>query len=329
MLMQGRILVHGGAGPWGEAGRLRGKGTRGLRRAVEAGLDAMAGGSAVDAVVEAVASMEGSGAFNAGRGAVLNLAGRMELEAGVMDGESLRSGAVAAVRSVPHPVRLARVVMERTEHMLLVGDGAEELAGVSELSGEVRPLKRRKWDYDDGKAAWLKSRFHRWVGDLGPPFVEPREGDTVGAVAMDREGKFAAATSTGGLPFKLPGRVGDSPLVGHGYYAMRGAGAASTSGIGEAIARYGLSLRAVLSLADGKPAPEAAEMVIAGLTTLFGEETAGVILLDRTGSPGVFFNTGGMAVAYGRSRADIISRIVKKEQTKEFSLLLNRRGKWA
>ena len=145
---------------------------------------------------------------------------------------------------------------------------------------------------------------------------------------MDGEGRFAAATSTGGLPFKLPGRVGDSPLVGHGYYALRGAGAASTSGIGEAIARYGLSLRAVLSLADGTPAPVAAEQAIAGLTDLFGENTAGIILLDRTGSPGVFFNTGGMAVGYGRSRADIISRIVRREQIGEFSVLMNSRGKW-
>jgi beta-aspartyl-peptidase (threonine type) len=326
--MKGRILVHGGAGPWEEVGRLGGKGSRGLREAVEAGLAAMGSGSAVDAVVEAVASLEGSGAFNAGKGAVLNLAGRIELDAGVMDGERTGSGAVAAVRSVPHPVRLARVVMERTGHMLLVGDGAEELARVSGLSGEVRALKRRTWEYEHEKAAWLKSRSHRWVGDLGPPFVEPREGDTVGAVAMDGEGRFAAAASTGGPPFKLPGRVGDSPLVGHGYYALRGAGAASTSGIGEAIARYGLSLRAVLRTGDGAPAQEAAEQAIAGLTDLFGENTAGVILLDRTGSPGVFFNTGGMAVGYGRSRADIVSRIVKREQIGEFSLLMNSRGKW-
>jgi len=326
--MKGRILVHGGAGPWDDAGRLGGKGIRGLRKAVEAGLSAMETGSAVDGVVEAVAILEGSGAFNAGKGAVLNLAGRLELDAGVMDGERIRSGAVAAVRSVPHPVRLARVIMDRTEHMLLVGDGAEELAKVSGLSGQVRPLRRRRVEYEGDRAAWLRSRHHRWAADFVPLSPGSREGDTVGAVAMDGEGRFAAATSTGGLPFKLPGRVGDSPLVGHGYYALRGAGAASTSGIGEAIARYGLSLRAVLSLADGTPAPVAAEQAIAGLTDLFGENTAGIILLDRTGSPGVFFNTGGMAVGYGRSRADIVSRIVRREQIGEFSVLMNSRGKW-
>jgi beta-aspartyl-peptidase (threonine type) len=320
--MKGRILIHGGAGPWEGTGRVEKAVIRGLRGAVDAGLAAMRGGSAVDAVEEAVAFMEGSGVFNAGKGAVLNLSGGMELDAGIMDGESVRSGAVAAVRSVPHPVRLARVIMERTEHILLVAEGAEELAKVVGLAGELHPLERRLREHEQGKEPYLATPDHRWIRDLGPRYTGHREGDTVGAVALDGEGRFAAATSAGGLPFKLPGRVGDSPLVGHGYYAMRGAGAASTSGIGEAIARYGLSLRAVLRTGEGIPAQEAAEEGIDGVTGLFGPGTAGIILLDRTGSPGVFFNTGGMAVGYGGAGSEPEGRIVMGEELEGFTRLL-------
>jgi L-asparaginase / beta-aspartyl-peptidase len=317
--MKGCILVHGGAGAWEEAAGREGEVTRALRDAMLTGLSAMEAGSAVDAVVEAVAFLEGSGVFNAGGNAVLNLAGGMELDAGIMDGENLRSGAVGAVRSVPHPVRLARVVMERTEHMLLVSEGAEELARASGLAGELRPATARREEYTRLKDSWLASPDHRWAGDPGRRYAMRREGDTVGAVAMDREGRFAAATSTGGLPFKLPGRVGDSPLVGHGYYALRGAGAAATSGIGEAIARYGLSLRAVLRTGEGSGAQDAAEEGIAGLTRLFGPETAGIVLLDPAGSPGVFFNTRGMAVGYGEPGGQPSAWIVRREELQGFA----------
>ena len=320
--MKARILVHGGAGPWEPARRLEGEVTRGLREAVEAGLTAMGSGSAVDAVVEAVAFLETSGLFNAGRGAVLNLTGGMELDAGVMDGKSLRSGAVAAVRSVPNPIRLARVVMERTKHILLVGDGAGELARATGLNGELRPLETRIREYEGGKKAYLESSDHRWIGGLSPEFAGFQEGDTVGAVAMDGEAGFAAATSTGGLPFKLPGRVGDSPLVGHGFYAHGGAGAASTSGIGEAISPYGLSLRAVLRMGEGTGAQDAAERAVADLTSLFGPETAGIILIDQTGSPGVFFNTGGMAVGYGEEGSPSREWIIRLEEFQGFGRIL-------
>jgi L-asparaginase / beta-aspartyl-peptidase len=317
--MEGRILVHGGAGPWEEAGKIEDEAIRALKGAVETGLSAMRGGSAVDAVIEAVASLEGSGVFNAGKGAVLNLAGGMELDAGVMDGENLKAGAVAAVARVPHPVRLARVVMDRTRHILVSGSGAEILAEACGLSGELHPTSARKEEYEREKRAWLEHPDEWLFQGLGRGTPGGPAPDTVGAVAMDGEGRFAAATSTGGLPFKLPGRIGDSPLVGHGYYALRGAGAASTSGIGEAIARYGLSLRAVLRMGNGMMAQAAAEEQIASLTGLFGPETAGVILLDRTGSPGVFFNTGGMAIGYGGAGTEPGARIVMKGELGVFS----------
>jgi beta-aspartyl-peptidase (threonine type) len=321
MKLKGRILTHGGAGPWEDAGRREGEVLPALRGGVEAGLSAMRSGSAVDAVVEAVAYLEGTGAFNAGKGAVLNLDGGIGLDAGVMDGESLRAGGVADVRSIPHPIRLARFVMERTENVLVVGTGAEELARLSGQAGDLHPLEMRRQEYERGKGSYVGDPGHRWIRDLGPRFMGIREGDTVGAVAMDGEGRFAAATSTGGLPFKLPGRVGDSPLVGHGFYAMRGAGAASTSGIGEAIARYGLSLRAVNLMAGGCGAPSAANESISGLTSLFGPDTAGIILLDQRALPGLSFNTRGMAVGYGGIDADPGAQIVKREDLAEFSTL--------
>ena len=126
----------------------------------------MRSGSAVDAVVEAVASMEESGAFNAGRGALPNLDGVIEPDAGIMDGESMRAGGVAAVRSVPHPVRLARIVMDKTENVLVVGAGAEKLSGVFGLSGEIQSDATRREEIEEKRKGYLEAPGHRWVREL-------------------------------------------------------------------------------------------------------------------------------------------------------------------
>ncbi|HXW99458.1 MAG TPA: isoaspartyl peptidase/L-asparaginase [Methanomicrobiales archaeon] len=320
--MKGRILVHGGAGAWKGEVVQEHRAIPSLRSAVGAGLAAMEGGSAVDAVVEALTSLEESGVFDAGKGAYPNLDGEIELDAGLMDGTTLRAGGVAAVRSVPHPIRLARVVMERTENVLIAGAGAERLARRFGLAGEIGPDARCREKFGAKRREYLEAVDHRWVRDFLDRTEGTGGGDTVGAVAMDGEGRFAAGTSTGGLAFKLPGRVGDSPLVGHGFYAMKKAGAASTSGIGEAIATYGLSIRAVDLMAGGLPASVVAEEVISGLTILWGTDTAGIILLDRNGSPGVFFNTGGMAIGYGGDGIEGDAAVVRRAGLAAFSAAL-------
>src|SRR5204862_6219790 len=168
------------------------------------------GGSSLDAVAAAVATLEDAGVFNAGRGAAPNGDGEIELDAGIMDGATLRAGGVAAVRRIKNPIAAAREVMEHGRHVLLAGAGAERFA-------------RRR-----GLKIISKSYFHRYkVSDHG----------TVGAVALDRAGHLAAATSTGGITGQLPGRVGDSPVVGAGVYADDATCAVSATGAGEAFLR--------------------------------------------------------------------------------------------
>ncbi len=232
------IVTHGGAGRWTAA--------RELDRAVAAvAAAARAGGhlltvgeTAVDAVVAAVAHLEDCPGLNAGTGSALTLDGRAEMDAGVMDGRDLSTGNVAALSRVRHPVHVARAVMALTDHVLLAGDGARRFArslGFADYD-PVTAESRERWarlreKVADGKASGLPRlpELLRQHPELG--------GDTVGAVALDRGGRLAAATSTGGIMLKLPGRVGDSPLPGAGTFADATC-AVSATGLGELMVRY-------------------------------------------------------------------------------------------
>jgi L-asparaginase / beta-aspartyl-peptidase len=229
------IVVHGGAG----GGVIRPEAAAnlkaGLARAVEAGRAALcAGGSAVDAVVEATVVLEDDERFNAGRGAVLTADGDIEHDAGVMDGRRRRAGAVAALRGQPNPVRVARALLDEGRHGMLAGEGAmrfAERAGFPAVDLDALLTDHRR-----------RQLAARQAGEEpAPAFGDPQPGvwtveaDTVGAVVRDADGHLAAATSTGGIAGKSQGRVGDSPLVGGGLYANDRVCAVSATGTGERI----------------------------------------------------------------------------------------------
>ena len=261
----GLLIVHGGAGaPHPDEYDHR---QSAVGRALDAGWEALAEG-ALEAVVAAVRSLEDEPALNAGIGASLNRDGNVELDAGLMEGTTLRAGAVGAVRDVRHPVDLARAVMEDGRHVLLVGQGAAEFARASGVE-------------TCDPATFLTDRqLRRWQ--------EPA--DTVGAVARDDLGRTAVAVSTGGMARKWPGRVGDSPLPGAGFYADDRGGAACGTGVGEGFMRLCLCHLAVMEMAHGMSADQVAEAAVSHLRARVGG-SGGIILIDASGRSAAAFNT--------------------------------------
>jgi beta-aspartyl-peptidase (threonine type) len=269
---QPAIIVHGGAGPIKDdslATRLDG-----CKAAALTGWRILQqGGSALDAVEAAVVVLEDNPLFNAGTGSALNSLGNVEMDAAIMEGQSLRAGAVAAVSGIKNPIKLARHVMEDGRHVLLAGEGASLFArqiGFPQCAPDSFVVEREK---------------KRWESKHG----------TVGCVAFDAKGNLAVGTSTGGIFNKLPGRVGDSPLIGCGTYADD-YGAASCTGHGEAIIRLLLAKSAVDFLSNGSEAQTAAEMAVGKLEDERIDGTGGIILIDRWGNVGYARNTTHMPV---------------------------------
>jgi len=320
--MKPSLIVHGGA--WDIPDEAMEACTAGCRRALQAGWSILhAGGAALDAVEAAVMILEDDPVFDAGFGSHLNFDGRVECDAIVMNGATLRAGAVAALQRVRNPIRAARAVLEQSPHMMLVAEGAERFArdhGVAlcDPAELISDAERVAWQIcrEDSHAA----EHHRG-----------HEQGTVGAVALDAHGHLFAATSTGGTCCKLPGRVGDSPLIGCGCYADAAAGGVSCTGYGEAIMKIVMAKTACDLLvsspvsrhdqaegenhshstihsvkADAKPTTPGGENFRAMLAArkavhLLAQRThatAGLILLDRHGNPGYAFNTPRMAYGY-------------------------------
>jgi beta-aspartyl-peptidase (threonine type) len=248
----------------------------GLERALEAGYEVLRrNGSSLDAVCAAVVVMEDSPLFNAGRGACYNADGKHELDASVMEGARLRAGAVAAVTRVRNPVLAARAVMEKCRHVLLVGRAADRFAARQGLK-----LERPDYFHTASRLAALREKR---IGHHG----------TVGAVALDSEGNLAAATSTGGYTGKMPGRVGDSPIIGAGTYADNRSCAVSGTGLGEAFMRGVLAHDVAARMRYLKDSVEkAARAAIANLSDLKAD--GGLIALDRNGNIAMPFNSEGM-----------------------------------
>lgn len=285
------FIVHGGA--WGIPDAEVADHLAGVRAAVDTGWRILAeGGSALDAVEAAIVLMEDDPAFDAGVGSHLNRDGQVELDAGLMEGAELRAGAVAGVRRLRHPISAARRIMEIGDHILFVGDGAERYAeekGIALIDNGELVIPRERARYEAMRAETLKLTT--------PDPFRQRHFGTVGAVALDAAGRIVAGTSTGGSLYKRPGRVGDSPLPGSGYWADATTAGVSTTGWGESIIRVQLARRAAELIDQGAVGPEAAVRAIEELGTRVGG-WGGIILIDRAGWIGFAHNTPRMAFAW-------------------------------
>jgi isoaspartyl peptidase/L-asparaginase-like protein (Ntn-hydrolase superfamily) len=296
----GAIIVHGGAGHIPVADRPKRQEI--LNQAAEAGLAALRDGPLL-AVERAINLLEDSDLFNAGRGGAMRLNGEVSLDASVMTSD-LRCGAVASMRGICHAISIARLVMEETPYVLLVGRAANELA--LQYGFQLEDLRT-----DRNIRRWLTARetlaplsykeqlqLLRRVGRVGEGASNGEPHGTVGAVAWADDERLAAGTSTGGVasPVMHEGRVGDTPVIGAGTYCNV-CGGASATGVGEAIVRATLTREVVRLIESGAHPQEAAEKAIAQFAQQTGSE-AGVIALDRQGHHGIAFNTETMQTAY-------------------------------
>ena len=291
------LVIHGGAGaikPDSMSEELEGEYRSALTEALTAGHRILeGGGSSLDAVEQVLRLLEDEPLFNAGKGAVFTADGRNELDASIMDGSSSLAGAVAGVTRVRHPISAARAVMERTEHVLLAGPGAEAFAEAQGLE-MVEPeffYTERRWK----SLERVKEREQKEVAARDSS--APDKYGTVGAVALDLAGRIAAGTSTGGMTNKKHGRIGDAPIIGAGTYANRECGVSAT-GHGEYFIRFAVAFDVCARMRySGESLAEAADAVIHE-TLIEAGGSGGVIALDATGTPALVFNSDGMYRGY-------------------------------
>jgi len=294
------LIVHGGA--WDIPDDATDACQAGCRRALEAGWSVLSrGGHALDAIEAAVIALEDDPVFDAGYGSHLNLDGHVECDAIVMDAATLRAGSVAGLHRIKNPIRAARAVLEKSPHMMLISEGAERFAaqhGVAlcDPADLISPAERE---------AWLRCREDSHAAE----HHRGHEQGTVGAVALDEHGRLYAATSTGGTCCKLPGRVGDSPLIGCGCYADTDTGGVSTTGYGEAIMQVVLAKTAADFLRPAASTPERAAQAAVQLLANRGKGTGGLILLDKHGKPGFAFNTPRMAYGFVSSGGSLFTSV--------------------
>jgi beta-aspartyl-peptidase (threonine type) len=295
------LVIHGGA--WAMPDDMVEAHIRGVSNARAVGWRVLErGGSALDAVEEAVVIMEDDETFDAGRGSFLNRDGRVQLDALIMEGSTLRAGGVGCVERLPNPVRAARKILSESPHVYFVGEGAERFAAehrvplcanedliipreIERLRGYQAELARRD-SQQDGRDLFESGAHHPAISH-----------DTVGAVALDRSGNIAAATSTGGTLNKAPGRLGDSSLIGCGCYADNESAAASTTGWGEPIMKLVLAKWTADRIAAGNLPEWSAKEAMNHLKQRVNGH-GGIIVLDAKGNFGIAHNTPRMAWAY-------------------------------
>ncbi|PYJ14902.1 MAG: beta-aspartyl-peptidase [Verrucomicrobia bacterium] len=308
------IVIHGGAGTI-ERSTMTPEKERayraGLERALTAGYEILKrGGSSLDATEAAVRVLEDDPHFNAGKGSVFTSAGTNEMDAAIMDGKTLAAGAVACLKHIKNPIALARLVMERSGHVMMDGEGAETFAGENgmELVDQKYFFTQKRWD----ALQKIKAAEKKRTGAVGKAFVitdQDRHG-TVGAVALDKNGNLAAATSTGGTTNKRPGRVGDTPVIGAGTYANNATCAVSATGDGEYFIRAGVA-HEVSALIEyrGMKLQEAAQMALDAVEKLGG--AGGLIAIDKNGEIALPFNTNGMYRGYVDPNGKFVVEIYK------------------
>jgi beta-aspartyl-peptidase (threonine type) len=302
------IVIHGGAGSspaqLGERSRLGRE--QAVQRVLRKGVEILeAGGSSLDAVEQVIRLMEDDPVFNAGRGAVFNNAGGHELDSSIMDGRDLACGAVAGVKTVKNPISVARLVMTKTPHVLLAGDGADRFA----RQMGVKLVEQTYFSTEAARKRWERSRKGKEKdankGAAGGAQKAVHYG-TVGCVALDRSGNIAAGTSTGGLTNKQYGRVGDSPIVGAGTYADNRTCGVSCTGIGEHYIRNAVAYDVSARMKYLKSTVQ--DAVDAVITKTLKPGYGGIIALDSKGNIAAGYNTGGMT----RGMADSTGRFEVK-----------------
>jgi L-asparaginase / beta-aspartyl-peptidase len=303
------LVIHGGAGTITPASMTPDKELlyhQKLKEALDSGYVILQnGGKSMDCVVAVISILEDSPLFNAGKGSVFSASGKNEMDASVMDGKTLMAGAVAGVTTIKNPIKAAEAVMNRSEHVLLFGEGAEIFA------------KSQHLEIVDPAYFFDSTRYNQWkkVNTREQSFLSENNPDqkfgTVGCVALDADGNISAGTSTGGMTNKKFGRVGDSPIIGAGTYADNNTCAISCTGHGEYFIRLAIAHEISALMEHGKlTLGEAAEKVIMGKLTALGG-TGGVIGITRTGEIVMTFNTEGMYRGYKREGEDAKTFIYK------------------
>lgn len=300
------LVIHGGAGtilkknmtPEKEAAY-----ESKLKEALEAGYKILeSGGEAMDAVVAAINVMEDSPLFNAGKGAVLTEKGDAELDASVMNGKNLMAGAIAGVKHVKNPINLARLVMEKSPHVMMISEGAEEFG---------RQFNIEMVDNEYFKTEERVNQYLKIKKEIDRKSEESKRG-TVGCAALDRNGNLAAGTSTGGMMMKKFGRVGDAPIIGAGTYADNNTCAVSATGWGEFFIRLGVA-RDISALMEYKnySLEDAAENVIMHKLPKLGGD-GGIVAIDKNGNVSMKFNTEGMYRGFYLSGQQPVIKIYKE-----------------
>lgn len=321
--MRGAIVLHGGAGTWRDEA-IRAKAEEVVLECTKRGWRALSERNSLEAVIEAVKCMEDSGYLNAGQGSVMDLLGGRSLDAGIMTSAGLL-GAVAGVSATRNPIVLARIVAEETPHVILAGRGADELAKLKGLPPLLEPPPHVVDRYIKALRKLLNGEIQAPYYNKILEFVSNNQAymqlvkealgarDTVGAVAVDRNGLLAAATSTGGVVLKLPGRVGDTPIPGAGFYASNNI-ACSATGIGEYIIRSMPCYRLDLEYASARSLLEAAKAVMEHVNKLVGPDALGFIAVDREGKGVYAFNTEAMLIGYVNSKGEAVAVSAHKEK---------------